>query len=265
MKIWKNYYIYKITNLINGKIYVGQRKTDKDIEKDNYFGSGKLITKSIQKRGKVNFKKEVIEICDNWDRLNEREVYWIKELKSLHPNGYNLCKGGRGGVSCGENHHLYKKSQKTETKEKIRKSLSGRKRPKEAVIKQLETRSKKEYHITEEHKRIVSKNFKGKNQTEEQLRKLSIVRKGRVSGMKDKHHTEEAKEKNRIKHLGKLPANIKQVDQYTLGGEFIKTWESLAELNRKCRYTHSIIRENCNKDRENCYGYVFKWNPNNKI
>ena len=84
--------IYKTTNLINGKIYIG-----KDVRNLNcYLGSGKLLKKAIEKYGKNNFVKEIIEVCDNLIELSEREKYWIKELDSIK-NGYNLTEGGTGG------------------------------------------------------------------------------------------------------------------------------------------------------------------------
>jgi hypothetical protein len=52
------YLIYKITNLINNKIYIGKHIT-KD-KNDDYMGSGKLITRAIEKYGLENFKKEII-------------------------------------------------------------------------------------------------------------------------------------------------------------------------------------------------------------
>jgi hypothetical protein len=68
--------IYKITNLINNKIYVG-----KDSKNDpKYLGSGLYINRAIKKYGKENFKKEILEYCDNSQELNEREIFWISEL-----------------------------------------------------------------------------------------------------------------------------------------------------------------------------------------
>jgi hypothetical protein len=86
--------IYKITNLINGKIYVG-----KDTEsKKNYYGSGLLIKKAIKKYGKDNFIKEVIEVCKTNLDLCDREKYWIGFYNSTDKLiGYNISKGGDGG------------------------------------------------------------------------------------------------------------------------------------------------------------------------
>lgn len=86
--------IYKTTNLLNGKIYVGFHKTDKE---DGYLGSGKAILKAIKKYGKENFKRETLEIVNenNWE---EREKFWISELKAQDKSiGYNICEGGNKG------------------------------------------------------------------------------------------------------------------------------------------------------------------------
>jgi hypothetical protein len=86
--------IYKITNLINDKIYIGKDTTDNK----NYFGSGLLIKRAIKKFGIENFKKEILEECDSNQELCEREKFWIKKLDSNNlKNGYNISEGGDGG------------------------------------------------------------------------------------------------------------------------------------------------------------------------
>ena len=89
--------IYKTTNLINNKIYIGKTlKKGKRFEK--YFGSGIAIQKAIKKYGIRNFKKEIIEICFNEKKLNEKEIYWISFYNSNNPKiGYNISLGGDGG------------------------------------------------------------------------------------------------------------------------------------------------------------------------
>jgi len=67
-------YIYKTTNLINGKIYIG--KSEKHFN-PNYYGSGILLKKSVKKYGIENFSVELIEKCDSIEELNYREKYWI--------------------------------------------------------------------------------------------------------------------------------------------------------------------------------------------
>lgn len=90
-------YIYKITNNINGKIYVGQHKSSTVDEK--YWGSGKLIKYAIAKEGLENFSRQILEWCHNKQHLNEREIYWISTLSSENPQiGYNLTIGGEGAT-----------------------------------------------------------------------------------------------------------------------------------------------------------------------
>ena len=85
------YIVYKTTNIINGKFYIGKHKT-KNLN-DNYMGSGKLLKQAIEKYGKQNFVKEILFIFDNQEDMNDKE----KELVVLTEDSYNLCKGGNGG------------------------------------------------------------------------------------------------------------------------------------------------------------------------
>jgi group I intron endonuclease len=85
--------IYKIKNLINGKCYVG--KSVKNNE--NYFGSGTIIRRAIKKYGKNNFEKTVLwQGLITEKELNEKEIFWIKELVTQIPYGYNISSGGIG-------------------------------------------------------------------------------------------------------------------------------------------------------------------------
>lgn len=86
--------IYKITNLINDKIYIGKDTTDTK----NYFGSGLLIKRAIKKFGIENFKKEILCECGSNQELCEKEQYWIKKFDSNNlKKGYNISEGGDGG------------------------------------------------------------------------------------------------------------------------------------------------------------------------
>jgi|13_taG_2_1085334.scaffolds.fasta_scaffold00541_3 group I intron endonuclease len=91
-------YIYKTTNNVNGKMYIGMRKFYK-IE-DRYFGSGKLIKEAIKKYGIENFKKEIIEECETFEQMCKSEVKWIKYFDAVNnPLYYNIAYGGFGGCS----------------------------------------------------------------------------------------------------------------------------------------------------------------------
>lgn len=91
--------IYKITNLINNKIYIG-----KDVSCDNsYYGSGVFIKQSINKHGKENFTKEIIDVCDNHDDLCIKEKFWISYYKENGFVLYNITEGGDGGDTWSNN------------------------------------------------------------------------------------------------------------------------------------------------------------------
>ena len=85
------YIIYKITNTLNGKYYIGKHQTT-DLN-DGYLGSGKLLKRAIEKYGVEHFTKEILHIFDNEVEMNAKE----KELVVICEESYNLCPGGRGG------------------------------------------------------------------------------------------------------------------------------------------------------------------------
>lgn len=87
-------YIYKTTNLVTQKIYVGQKKSQKFLA-NKYLGSGIKLKSSIQKYGEDNFNVELLEWCYDENQLNSQEVYWIEKLDAMNPDiGYNLMSGG---------------------------------------------------------------------------------------------------------------------------------------------------------------------------
>lgn len=89
------YTIYKITNLKNGKVYIGKHKT-KDLN-DGYMGSGKHLKNAIAKYGIDNFKKEILFQFDDESNMNAKEADLVTEEFCLRDDTYNLCPGGNGG------------------------------------------------------------------------------------------------------------------------------------------------------------------------
>jgi len=152
--------IYKTTNLINGKIYIGQDTRNNP----NYFGSGKIIKKAINKYGKENFKKEILVTCSSIDELNKLEKHWIETLNSNNPDiGYNVSFGGQSGWMLGLRH-----SDKT----------------------------KKEFSLNRKGKLIGAKNgMYGKKHNEESKKKMSKPQFGEDNGMYGKKHSDETKKK----------------------------------------------------------------------
>lgn len=167
--IFKQYhYLYKITNLINNKIYIGIHSTDK--LDDNYMGTGKHILQAVKKYGKENFKKEILEWFD-WkcEALNREAEIVNKEFIECN-NTYNIKLGGeqalyfseetklkfgkhRKGVSSwnkglkgnnnpqsGYNHPMYNKKHTEKSLEKMKLCKTGYLNPmsKRCVINNIE-------------------------------------------------------------------------------------------------------------------------------
>lgn len=130
-------YIYKTTNLINGKFYIG--KSEKPInESTTYYGSGILLKKAIKKYGKDNFKKEIIDTANDILGLDEKEQYWI-DITKAKLIGYNIADGGTGGNTGGMK--LETKLKKSEIgddglSEFQRQSIKGWKNRSEETIKE---------------------------------------------------------------------------------------------------------------------------------
>lgn len=86
--------IYKTTNLITGKIYIGKDSKNNP----NYLGSGVILERSIKKYGKEYFIKEILEYCTTINDLNDCEIKWISIYNSTDKEiGYNISFGGNGG------------------------------------------------------------------------------------------------------------------------------------------------------------------------
>jgi hypothetical protein len=89
------YTVYKITNKLDEKIYIGKHQT-KDLN-DGYVGSGKRLLYAIEKYGIENFEKEILFQFDNEDDMNAKESELVTEEFCLREDTYNLCPGGKGG------------------------------------------------------------------------------------------------------------------------------------------------------------------------
>lgn len=205
--------IYKTTNLINGKIYIGQ-DTKNSI---NYIGSGKILKHAIKKYGKVNFRKEIIEYCKTIEELNDKEIYWINFFNSKDPDiGYNISDGGfgcKGFKQTKESIEAIKKNSNSEGFKKIMRSEDTKRKISNG---QKNSERKKKLHESEEYRmkmseslkgRIVSTetrkklsdSLKGKTKSEEHKKKLSIsiskINKGESNPFYNKKHSQETKNK----------------------------------------------------------------------
>ena len=188
--------VYKTTNLINGKIYIGQTVRIQKFLKNNYYGSGIFLKRAIQKVGISNFTTEIIKYTENQKELDELEVYYIKQYQSYNPYGYNIANGGFGAG---------KHSQ--DTKDKISKAHKGRKRANEIVDKiATANRGKKR---TQEAKNKISKANYGKKRTQAVIDKIKIVSKTAMLGKSHSEDTKDKMSKKRMEHYNNYENRLK--------------------------------------------------------
>ncbi|MCK5606998.1 hypothetical protein KAR91_34260 [Candidatus Pacearchaeota archaeon] len=120
------YTIYKVTNLINNKIYIGKHQTKKP--DDYYMGSGQAIKAAIDKYGIDNFLKELLFVFDNEKDMNQMERRLITEEFVQRTDTYNMGVGGEGGP------HFKGRKHTAEAIKKITASSRGRIRKKKTVV-----------------------------------------------------------------------------------------------------------------------------------
>lgn len=98
----KYHYLYKTTNMINGKYYLGMHSTG-NLD-DDYLGSGKRLRYAINKYGEKNFKKEILIFFNSREELIEGEIKLVTEdIIKNDPLCMNLKPGGSGGF-CNDDH-----------------------------------------------------------------------------------------------------------------------------------------------------------------
>jgi group I intron endonuclease len=145
--------IYKITNLVNGKIYVGKDA----VNNPKYLGSGLILENAVRKYGVDNFKKEILEECNSLEELSQRESFWINKLNSTNRKiGYNITNGGEGGDTFS--------NQSNERKKEIleKRSISSRDIfSSEEYRKKLSVASKKLWK-NPKHKSLIIKKLTGR-------------------------------------------------------------------------------------------------------
>lgn len=255
-KIWK---LYKYTCLPNGLIYFGI--TSQTLKERWHYGLGyknnSHLHNAIQKYGEDNFLKEIILDGLSLEEASAKEREYIAKYNTTDKNiGFNISLGGEATML---GHPVSE-----ETKQKIAKTLTGRKMS-ETTRRKMAEAAKKSYEnkrekllkantgrpCSQETREKISKGNKGKKRTPEQRERLSKAKKGFVPSNKGIPMTEE----RRLKQA-------KPVNQYTLDGEFIKTWTYIKDAAEAL----NISRDNicaCCKHRKNSAG-GYKWEYTNQ-
>ena len=190
--------VYKTTNLINGKIYVGYDTKNNP----KYLGSGVKYLRAEKKYGKENFRKTTIDSDEDFKALLRKEIFWIDFYDARNPTiGYNILEGGWGhrglhseetkrkmseshiGIQAGLNNPMhgrtgassphFGKKYSEETKRKMSMTLSdGR----------LKGENHHAYgkHLSEETKGKIGKANKGRKLSKDEKLKMSEAHKGLI-------------------------------------------------------------------------------------
>lgn len=257
--------IYKITNIKNKKVYIGQTIDFKSrIRNHKYRGiknkKTQYISNVINKYGWDSFEVEILEICDE-QNLTKREIYWVEYYNSLDKQfGYNIKIPGPHGP------------HSKETKEKISKNNKG-KHGKVTLMHKKELKSiRRRSYLKIRNKKILNENMlevtrdreyellNGEPLTQEEIKQyLSKKFKNRkVSKITRERLSKAAKKQNRDKFKVIIL-------EFNLDGKFIKEWESIKEASIKLKLQSSKICEVCRGNRKSTGGKVFRYkDPQNK-
>lgn len=239
--------IYKITNLINGKIYIGQTVQSLKKRWNQHCCSKRaaksLLNMAIVKYGRENFEIKEIGGANSLTELNYQEWLLIHLNKCKTPNGYNINNGG-GGTG-----HL-----KEDIKDKIRKANIGREQSQE-TRKKIGKASKVMWgNFTEEQKQKIKENLdkirpsqKGRKRSLETRKKISKASKGRKWTKKQRVNTLKAK-------IGLKYKNARAVKCIDTGKVYRSSREAAEDLGIR---TFTNINANCSGRTKICQGYRF--------
>jgi len=243
--------IYKATNIVNGKVYIGKTKRTLKKRKSEHAFMAKVKDKrtafqiAILEHGGVNaFKWEQIDTAETEAELNAKEKHWIAHYKADNPQfGYNIFEGGIGAKHTPETRRKISEANKGRisgmkgkhlTEESRRKLSEAAKNRSPEILRKI-SESLKGKPKPEEHRRKLSEAHKGKTLSPEHRQKMSEAQKGRK-------HTEETKRKISAAQRGEKHHSSKLTDAIV---RQIKTalahGETCASLGRKYGVTKAFI------------------------
>lgn len=244
--------IYKATNLINNKVYIGQTIHSLNIRINQHMHNMRInknrpLYNSMNKYGVDNFSWKVIDVAKNREELNHKEIYWIDYFDSYfykeNSNGYNLTVGG-DSVS-GYRHTEETKSTMSESRKG---RLAGENNPMFGRIKE-------------------NNPFYGKSHSQETKEKISKANKGRLVGDSNPNYNKERSRetKDRIsesrkgKYNGEKHHNSKPVVQLSKDGEFVARYKTIRESAKSTKGNRNAISQCCKGNQKTSNGYIWMY------
>jgi group I intron endonuclease len=225
--------IYKTTNLINGKIYIGKTVKIDKYRSGKYYGSGIYLNRAIKQTGIMNFKTEIVCYTQNKQELNELEIKYITKYQSYNPLGYNISKGGDGGDTTAfmSNENKEIKSVKLSVSKKGNVNMKDKKHSIETKNK-IASKNKGNKNMlgksmTAETKNKISSTLKGKKLTQSHINNLSKAMsdkfKNEIHPRLGKKHTMETIDKLKKINTGKILSlqTRKKMSESRIGRDFI--------------------------------------------
>ena len=233
--------IYKITNKINGKVYIGQTIRslgERWTEHCKKTSDCSAIANAIQKYGKENFTIEVLHTANSIEELNKKESEFIANLNSMKPDGYNLTSGGLNFVRTEETKRKNSELQKGELNHNF-----GKKASPETRKKMSESRKGERNHMF------------GKKMPEGHLEKMLEAQKGKPHPRLGKTFSEESRKKMSEAQKGNLPSNTMPIRCNENG----VAYKSMTAAAKALNLSTSEISNFFKGKRNNCKGYTFSY------
>lgn len=228
--------IYKIVNLVNGKLYIEQSVNIKKRFMDHRTPRAQkkhlTISRAIKKYGRDNFSCEVIEECVE-EQLNEREIYWISTLKPA----YNRTPGGIGA----KGHHV---SEEAKAILSIKGKEQWKNEPeavKHRIIKHQLIGPLKGHPVSKKTRALIRNANLGKKQSLATIKKRSESQKQSMLGNKN---------------------GSKKVCQFTLDGEYVKTHPSVKEAAKALGIHNTMITHVLRGQRNKTGGFLWRYAEN---
>jgi hypothetical protein len=214
------YTVYQITNLVNGKVYVGKHQTN--YLDDGYMGSGKLLGAAKQKYGVENFKKEITHIFETEEEMNLTERNIVTEEFCSRSNTYNLCQGGQGGFGYINSNKIRNGFEKTLNTVSVKQATlasadKGRETQRRLWEENGEWASKRRAEISRTSRESAAINggtFKNKTHSEDTKKKIGAANSINQSGSKNSQFgmmwITNGTENKKIKNYASIPLGWKK-------------------------------------------------------